>query len=311
MTTYAIRTDGLVKRYGDQVALAGLDLALPSGQVLGLLGRNGAGKTTLIRILSTLLAPDAGTAQVAGRDLRSEPGKVRECIALAGQYAAVDELLTGRQNLRMIARLRHCSTERSRRIAGELLERFRLEDAADRRVGTYSGGMRRRLDLAACLVTVPKVLFLDEPTTGLDPASRRELWASIRQLLQEGVSVLLTTQYLEEADALADSIIVLNAGEKVAEGTPSKLKEEFGRNRVVIELDRREDYDRVLATVCTWPGTTADARPGPLEISVDSPFPLHTLADVSRMIARAGIVVRQLCVRNASLDEVFLKLTDR
>src|SRR4051794_29419683 len=202
MTADAIRTEGLVKRYGDQVALAGLDLALPSGQVLGLLGRNGAGKTTLIRTLSTLLVPDAGTAQVAGHDLRSQPEKVRERIALAGQYAAVDEVLTGRENLRMIARLRHRSAERSRRVAGELLERFGLEQAADRRVGTYSGGMRRRLDLAACLVTVPKVLFLDEPTTGLDPASRLDLWASIRQLLQEGVSVLLTTQYLEEADTL-------------------------------------------------------------------------------------------------------------
>jgi ABC-2 type transport system ATP-binding protein len=311
MTVDAIQTEGLVKRFGDNVALAGLDLTVSRGRVLGLLGQNGAGKTTLIRILSTLITPDAGRAQVAGHDLRTQAQKVRESIALAGQYAAVDEMLTGRQNLRMIARLRHSSRERSSHIASELLERFRLQDAADRTVSAYSGGMRRRLDLAACLVTIPKVLFLDEPTTGLDPASRLDLWASIRQLVGEGVSVLLTTQYLEEADTLADWMIVLHAGEKVAEGTASELKEQFGRNRVVIELDRREDYDRVLATVRTWPGTTVDAQPGPLEITVDAPAPLHALADVSRMIARAGIVVRQVSLRSATLNEVFLQLTER
>lgn len=311
MTVNAIQTEGLVKRYGDHVALAGLDLTVGTGRVLGLLGHNGAGKTTLIRILSTLLIPDAGSARVAGHDVRAEAEQVRGSIALCGQYAAVDEMLTGRQNLWMIARLRHSTSERSRRIASELLERFRLGDAADQTVGTYSGGMRRRLDLAACLVTIPKVLFLDEPTTGLDPASRLDLWASIRQLVEQGVSVLLTTQYLEEADMLADSIIVLNGGEKVAEGTASQLKGQFGQNRVVIELDRREDYDRVLATVRTWPGATAEGQPGPLEITVDAPVPLRALADVTRLVARAGIVVRQLSLRSASLDEVFLKLTDR
>ncbi len=311
MTASAIQTEGLGKHYGENLALDGLDLTVDVGQVVGLLGHNGAGKTTLIRILSTLLEPDAGSARVAGHDVRSEPGRVRESIALAGQYAAVDELLTGRQNLWMIARLRHSSSARSRRIANELLERFRLGDAADRTVDTYSGGMRRRLDLAACLVTLPKVLFLDEPTTGLDPASRLDLWASVRRLVDEGVSVLLTTQYLEEADVLADSIVVLNAGEKVAEGTASQLKERFGRERIVIELERREDYERILATVRTWPRTAADGDPGRLEITVDAPAPLRALADVSRTISRASIGVRQLSLRHASLDEVFLHLTDR
>jgi ABC-type multidrug transport system ATPase subunit len=240
--------------------------------------------------------------------VRTEASRVRESIALAGQYAAVDEMLTGRQNLWMIARLRHASAKRSRHVANELLESFRLEDAADRTVDTYSGGMRRRLDLAACLVTLPKVLFLDEPTTGLDPASRFDLWASVRRLADEGVSVLLTTQYLEEADVLADSIVVLNAGEKVAEGTASELKERFGRERIVIEFERREDYDRILATVRTWPGTAADGDPGRLEITVDAPAPLRALADVTRTIARASIGVRQLSLRHASLDEVFLHL---
>jgi daunorubicin resistance ABC transporter ATP-binding subunit len=311
MTIDAIRAEGLVKRYGKHVALTGLDLTVGTGRVIGMLGHNGAGKTTLVRILSTLIDPDAGWARVAGHDLRTEAGKVRESIALAGQYAAVDEMLTGRQNLRMIARLRHSSTERSRRVANELLERFRLDEAADRTVGTYSGGMRRRLDLAACLVTIPKVLFLDEPTTGLDPASRLDLWASVRQLVEDGVSVLLTTQYLEEADILADSIVVLNAGAKVAEGTASELKERFGQERVVVMFDRREDYDRLLSTVRRWPGTAADGQPERLEITVDAPNPLRALADMSRMIERAGIGVRQLSLRNASLDEVFLSLTDR
>jgi ABC-2 type transport system ATP-binding protein len=175
----------------------------------------------------------------------------------------------------------------------------------------YSGGMRRRLDLAASLIVAPAVLFVDEPTTGLDPAARIEVWSAVRDLVDGGTTVLLTTQYLEEADTLADWMIVLHAGEKVAEGTGSELKEQFGRNRIVIELDRREDYDRVLATVRTWPRTTVDAQPGPLEITVDAPAPLHALADVSRMIARAGIVVRQVSLRSATLDEVFLHLTER
>jgi len=227
-----IQTQGLVKRYGKVVALAGLDLVVPKGTVLGLLGPNGAGKTTAIRILTTLLEADEGTAEVAGLDVRKEPGKVRERIGLSGQNAAVDEHLTGYENLDMVGRLYQLGKRRSRERARELLDRFALAEAGDRPAKTYSGGMRRRLDLAAALVAEPDVLFLDEPTTGLDPRSRVLMWQTIQELVKGGSTVLLTTQYMEEADRLADDIVVIDKGRAIAHGTADELKTQLGGERV-------------------------------------------------------------------------------
>ena len=229
---HMIQTQGLVKRYGKVVALAGLDLVVPKGTVLGLLGPNGAGKTTAIRILTTLLEADEGTAEVAGLDVRKEPGKVRERIGLSGQNAAVDEHLTGYENLDMVGRLYQLGKRRSRERARELLDRFALAEAGDRPAKTYSGGMRRRLDLAAALVAEPDVLFLDEPTTGLDPRSRVLMWQTIQELVKGGSTVLLTTQYMEEADRLADDIVVIDKGRAIAHGTADELKTQLGGERV-------------------------------------------------------------------------------
>ena len=227
-----IRTTDLVKRYGNVTALDGLDLAVPQGSVLGLLGPNGAGKTTAVRILTTLLEPDGGTATVAGIDVAAEPGRVRERIGLSGQNAAIDEHLTGYENLDMVGRLYHLGKERSRQRARELLEIFDLVEAGDRPTKTYSGGMRRRLDLAAALVAKPDVLFLDEPTTGLDPRSRMQMWETIQELARGGSTVLLTTQYMEEADRLAYHIVVIDRGRKIAQGTSNALKAQIGGERV-------------------------------------------------------------------------------
>ena len=232
--TDMIRTSGLVKRYGKVVALDGLDLAVSKGTVLGLLGPNGAGKTTAVRILTTLLDADEGTAEVAGLDVRERPGEVRERIGLSGQNAAVDEYLTGFENLDMVGRLYHLGRQVSRERALELLDRFDLDEAANRPAKTYSGGMRRRLDLAAALVATPEVLFLDEPTTGLDPRSRNQVWDAVRLLVDGGTTVLLTTQYLEEADHLADRISVIDAGRIVAEGTADELKATIGGDRIEV-----------------------------------------------------------------------------
>jgi len=240
-----IRATGLVKTYGQVTALDGLDLAVPEGTVLGLLGPNGAGKTTAVRILTTLLTPDGGSAEVAGFDVIKQPGKVRACIGLSGQYAAVDEYLTGFENLDMVGRLYGLGARASRARARELLERFTLTDAADRPVKTYSGGMRRRLDLAGALVASPQVLFLDEPTTGLDPRSRTDMWDVIVELVQGGSTLLLTTQYLEEADRLADQIAVIHAGRIVAEGTPDELKARVGPDRVET-VTRKPTLDEVF-----------------------------------------------------------------
>jgi ABC-2 type transport system ATP-binding protein len=226
--TYTVAAAGLRKAFGSQTVLDGVDLAVPAGQIFALLGPNGAGKTTLIRILATLLRPDAGTATVAGRDLLADPAGVRRAISLTGQYAAVDDMLTGEENLRMMARLRHLPPRAARDRAAQLLAGFDLADARRRPVKTYSGGMRRRLDLAASLVTRPELLFLDEPTTGLDPRSRDQLWSEVRDLAAEGVTVLLTTQYLAEAEQLADTVAVLHAGRVVAEGTAAQLKSGLG-----------------------------------------------------------------------------------
>ena len=226
----------MVKRFGSTTALAGVDLVVPEGMVFGLLGPNGAGKTTLVRILATLLVPDAGRAELLGRDVVAEPASVRELLALTGQFAAVDELLTGRENLEMFGRLFRLSRAQASRRASELLERFELADAADRTAKTYSGGMRRRLDLASSLLTQPRVLFLDEPTTGLDPRSRNEIWEIVRDLRREGTTILLTTQYLEEADQLADEIAVIDHGRVIAKGTGSQLKDRVGGQILEVEL---------------------------------------------------------------------------
>src|SRR5438445_3710077 len=247
-----VRIEGVVERFGATVALDDAGLEVPGGMVFGLLGPNGAGKTTLVRILATLLAPDAGRAEVFGRDVAGEPAAVRELLGLTGQFAAVDELLTGRENLEMFGRLFKLSGEQARRRAGELLERFGLAQAAGRPARPYSGGMRRRLGIASSLLTRPRVLFLDEPTTGLDPRSRNEIWAIVRELQREGTTLLLTTQYLEEADQLADRITVIDHGKVIAEGTGNELKDRVGGQILEVQLAdaaERDPAQAVLAAV--------------------------------------------------------------
>src|SRR5215468_7997121 len=306
----AVRVEGVVKRFGATVALDGAGLEVPAGMVFGLLGPNGAGKTTLVRILATLLAPDAGRAAVFGHDVVGEPAAVRELIGLTGQFAAVDELLTGRENLEMFGRLFKLSGEQAHRRAGELLERFGLAPAADRPARTYSGGMRRRLDIASSLLTRPQVLFLDEPTTGLDPRSRNEIWAVVRELRREGTTLLLTTQYLEEADQLADRIAVIDRGTVIAEGTGNELKDRVGGQILEVELASAGQRDRaqsVLAGVgCGEP--EPDERPDRLTL----PAPRHGLQLVEEAAAglrRAQIGVSDIGLRRPTLDDVFLQLT--
>ncbi|HYY20514.1 MAG TPA: ABC transporter permease [Thermoleophilaceae bacterium] len=306
----AARVEGATKRFGATVALAGVDLEVPEGAVFGLLGPNGAGKTTLVRILTTLLTPDAGRAEVLGHDVVREPVAVRELLGLTGQFAAVDELLTGRENLEMFGRLFKLSREDARRRADELLERFDLAAAADRPARTYSGGMRRRLDLASSLLTRPRMLFLDEPTTGLDPRSRNEIWAMVRELRREGTTLLLTTQYLEEADQLADRIAVIDRGKVIAEGTGSELKDRVGGQILEVELSsaaQRDHAQEVLARVgCGEP--EPEERPDRLSL----PAPRHGLELVEEAAAelrRAEIGVTDLGLRRPTLDDVFLQLT--
>jgi ABC-2 type transport system ATP-binding protein len=306
----AVRVEGVVKRFGVSVALDGAGLEVPAGMVFGLLGPNGAGKTTLVRILATLLVPDAGRAEVFGHDVVGEPAAVRELIGLTGQFAAVDELLTGRENLEMFGRLFKLSHEQAARRAGELLERFELAAAADRPARTYSGGMRRRLDIASSLLTRPQVLFLDEPTTGLDPRSRNEIWAIVRELQREGTTLLLTTQYLEEADQLADRIAVIDRGKVIAEGTGNELKDRVGGQILEVELSSAGQRDRaqaVLAGVgCGDP--QPDERPDRLTL----PAPRDGLALVEEAAAglrRAQIGVSDIGLRRPTLDDVFLQLT--
>ena len=300
----------MVKRFGSTTALAGVDLEVPEGMVFGLLGPNGAGKTTLIRILATLLQPDAGAAELLGLDVVADPAKVREELALTGQFAAVDDLLTGRENLEMFGRLFRLSRGDARRRAAELLERFELKDAADRTAKTYSGGMRRRLDLASSMLTQPRVLFLDEPTTGLDPRSRNEIWAIVRDLRREGTTILLTTQYLEEADELADEIAVIDHGRVIAKGTGNELKDRVGGHILEVELtDARQRDDARAALVrigCGQP--EQDGRPDRLTL----PAPRESLVLVEEAAAelrRAGIEVSELGLRGPTLDDVFLQLT--
>src|SRR5438105_1018647 len=264
MADSAVHVDGVVKRFRETTALAGVDLDVEEGTVFGLLGPNGAGKTTLVRVLATLLSPDAGRAEIFGHDVVHDAAGVRELLGLTGQFAAVDEMLTGRENLQMFGRLFDLSAAEARRRADELLERFDLADAADRTARTYSGGMRRRLDLASTLLTRPRVLFLDEPTTGLDPRSRNEIWAIVRDLRREGTTILLTTQYLEEADQLADEIAVIDHGRLIAEGTGNELKDRIGGQILEVELAagaQRDEAQALLARVGCGepePGERAD-----------------------------------------------------
>jgi ABC transporter DrrB family efflux protein len=306
----AVRVEGVFKRFGSTTALAGVDLQVPEGMVFGLLGPNGAGKTTLIRILATLLEPDAGRAELLGRDVVGDSASVRELFALTGQFAAVDELLTGRENLEMFGRLFRLSSEEARRRASELLERFELADAADRTAKTYSGGMRRRLDLASSLLTRPRVLFLDEPTTGLDPRSRNEIWEIVRDLRREGTTILLTTQYLEEADQLADEIAVIDHGRVIAEGTGNELKDRVGGHILEVELTDAGQRDEARAALvrigCGQPED--DGRPDRLTL----PAPRESLVLVEEAAAelrRAEIGVSEMGLRGPTLDDVFLQLT--
>jgi ABC-2 type transport system ATP-binding protein len=307
----AILAEGLRKSYGKTLALDGLDLHVEEGTILGLLGPNGAGKTTAVRILTTLLSPDAGQADVAGLDVVQQPDELRSRIGLTGQYAAVDEYLTGRENLEMVGRLYHLPKKQARRRADELLERFDLVDAASRLVKTYSGGMRRRLDFSASLVFSPPVLFLDEPTTGLDPRSRLAMWDIIGELVSGGTTLLLTTQYLDEADRLADRIAVVDAGRVIAEGTSGELKARVGGERLEITVaqgDGLEDAARVLERYTHGDGgVRVDAERGYLVATVVGGAGL--LAAVVRDLDTAGVRVDELGLHRPTLDDVFLTLT--
>ncbi len=310
MSDSAVHVEGVVKRFRATTALAGVDLDVEEGTVFGLLGPNGAGKTTLVRVLATLLAPDAGTAEVFGRDVVRDAAGVRELLGLTGQFAAVDEMLTGRENLEMFGRLFDLSAVDARRRAGELLERFELADAADRPARTYSGGMRRRLDLASSLLTRPRVLFLDEPTTGLDPRSRIEIWSVVRELVREGTTLLLTTQYLEEADQLAEQIAVIDHGRVIAQGTGSELKDRVGGQILELELVRAAERDR--ARVALTGIGCGEPEPGERLAQLTLPAPrdgLEMIEEAASALRRAGIAVSDLGLRRPTLDDVFLQLT--
>jgi ABC-2 type transport system ATP-binding protein len=304
---HTIEVSGLVKRFGEVRALEGVDLLARQGEVLGLLGPNGAGKTTLVRVLATLLKADAGSARVVGLDVQRDAAKLRERIGLAGQYAAVDENLTGLENLTMVGRLYGRPRAAAKRRGRELLERFELLDAANRPTKTYSGGMRRRLDLAAALVAEPPVLFLDEPTTGLDPRSRLSLWEVIEGLVSEGTTVLLTTQYLDEADRLASEIAVIDQGRVIARGTPDELKDRVGGERLEIRLDDvayAEVAVGALASMADEPPSVAGEV-----VRVGVHRRSGAIVDAVRRLDEAGVGVEDIALRRPTLDDVFLALT--
>jgi daunorubicin resistance ABC transporter ATP-binding subunit len=307
MSDYAVRVEGLVKHYGHLVALGGIDLEVPEGTVFGLLGPNGAGKTTAVRILATILKPDGGHAEVLGHDVVKEAPAVRRRIGLAGQYAAVDANLTGRENLRMVGILGQMPTPQIMPRATELLEKFELTDAADRPLRTYSGGMRRRLDIAASLVTRPPVLFLDEPTSGLDLTSRNALWETIEQLVADGTTVMLTTQYLEEADRLAERIAVVDGGLVIANDTPTNLKSQLGSTVVEMRFEKHDGSERAATLLTGNVNGQVERDDGTLRITSNDGA--RILIDVLRALDANGIEPDTLAVREPSLDDVFLALT--
>jgi ABC-2 type transport system ATP-binding protein len=307
--TPAIEAEGLIKNYGTTKALAGFDLAVPAGTVYGLLGPNGAGKTTAVRVFATLLRPDGGRAQVLGHDVATEADQVRRQIGLTGQYAALDEYLTGRANLVMIGQLSRLTAAAARRRADEMLERFSLTEAAGRAVKTYSGGMRRRLDLAASLIGYPAVLFLDEPTTGLDPNARAMTWEIVRELADSGTTLLLTTQYLDEADQLAGRIAVIDGGTVIAEGTPDQLKSALGGEHLDIALAAGADIEAAIIAVKPFAagGIQPDEEGRRLSVPVAAAEGLTT--QVVRALDQAGVPVNDVTMQRASLDDVFQALT--
>jgi len=307
--TPTIVTEGLRKRYGDKVALDGVDLTVAAGTVCGLLGPNGAGKTTAVRILTTLLRADEGRAEVAGFDVRRQPDRVREHIGLVGQNAAVDEALSGRQNLELFGRLYHLNPAAARQRAAELLDQFSLAETGNKAAKQYSGGMRRRLDLAASLILAPPVLFLDEPTTGLDPRGRAEVWQAVRDLVKQGTTVLLTTQYLDEADQLADQVSVIDNGRVIAEGSPTALKSKLGGDRLDVVLHDAGELDRAVRVVAAVAGTEPEVDRDRRRISAAVADPLAALGEAVRALREEGLGVEDVGLRRPTLDEVFLSLT--
>jgi ABC-2 type transport system ATP-binding protein len=303
----AIEAEGLSKAYKNVQALDGIDLSAPAGSVLGLLGPNGAGKTTAVRILTTLLPPDGGSARVVGLDVVSQAAELRSQIGLAGQYAAVDEHMTGKENLEMVGQLYHMPKGQPQTRAAELLERFELEDAADRLVKTYSGGMRRRLDLAAALVARPPVLFLDEPTTGLDPRSRISLWETIEGRVADGTTVLLTTQYLDEADRLADRIAVIDRGQVIAEGSSDELKDQVGGERLDITLETKDDAEKAISALAPIAAEPPAMSDGLLRMPVSERK--GAIAEAVRRLNDVGVGIDDIAMSRPTLDDVFLTLT--
>ena len=307
--TLAIKASGLAKAYGDVVALNGIDIEVEQGTVLGLLGPNGSGKTTTVRILATLLQADSGTASVGGFDVATQPDEVRSVIGLTGQYAAVDEYLTGRENLELFGRLFHLSKFDAAKRAAELLDRFDLSDAADRGIKGYSGGMRRRLDLAASLIGRPNVLFLDEPTTGLDPRSRQGMWEVIEDLISEGTTVLLTTQYLEEADQLANRIVVLDHGNVIAKGTSNELKSQVGGDRIEIVVESVGDVSNAAALIQEFGSAPAITEDLTKTILLPVAGGSTAIVNIVRKLDENKISIADIALRRPTLDDVFLSLT--
>jgi ABC-2 type transport system ATP-binding protein len=307
--TLAIKASGLAKAYGDVIALNGIDVEVEQGTVLGLLGPNGSGKTTTVRILATLLQADSGTASVGGFDVVTQPDQVRGVIGLTGQYAAVDEYLTGRENLELFGRLFHLSKFDAAKRAAELLERFDLSDAAERGIKGYSGGMRRRLDLAASLIGRPNVLFLDEPTTGLDPRSRQGMWAVIEDLIAEGTTVLLTTQYLEEADQLANHIVVLDHGSVIAKGTSNELKAQVGGDRIEIVVESASDVAKAASLIQEFGSAPATTEEVVKTILLPVAGGSTAIVNIVRKLDENNIAIADIALRRPTLDDVFLSLT--